>query len=75
MSIGTKENNLLLDAPLSPSGLFGTSAEAVVDKFREVKAQSVAFRSIPHQTRSSPKASEVTISGSLLMVQSLLRGL
>lgn len=32
--IGRKEKAFLLDGPLSPSGLFGTSTEAVVEKQR-----------------------------------------
>ncbi len=33
VAIGKKEKNFLLDAPLSQTGLFGTSVEAVVEKF------------------------------------------
>lgn len=45
VDIGEKENKLLLDAPVSPSELFGTSVEAVVGKFREARL----FRKyIPH---------------------------
>lgn len=42
--IGKKEKAFLLDALLSSSGLFGTSVEVVVEKFREAKVQSAAFR-------------------------------
>ncbi|XDV19450.1 hypothetical protein PO909_024920 [Leuciscus waleckii] len=38
--IGDKEKAFLLDSPVSPSELFGTSVEAVVGKFREAKARS-----------------------------------
>ncbi len=40
--IGKKEKGFLLDAPVSPSELFGTSVETVVEKFREAKARSAA---------------------------------
>lgn len=54
-----KENNFLLDAPLVPSRPFSTSIKAVVEKLREARVQSAAFRRyIPHQTRSSTKTSE-----------------
>lgn len=36
----------VLDAPLSHSRFFGTSDEAVVEKFREVKMQYVAFQNV-----------------------------
>ncbi len=32
--IGKKEKDFLIDAPVSPSKLFGTSVEKVVEKFR-----------------------------------------
>lgn len=38
--IKEKEKNVLLDAPVSPSEVLGTSVKAVLGKFREVKAQS-----------------------------------
>ncbi|XDV41715.1 hypothetical protein PO909_010525 [Leuciscus waleckii] len=52
--IGEKEKALLLDSPVSPTKLFGTSVEAVVGKFREAKARSAAFKTcIP--LRSGPR--------------------
>lgn len=43
----------------APSGFFGTSAEAVVKKFREAKMQSAAFRKfILCCPESSSKTSE-----------------
>lgn len=52
-NIREKEN-----APVSPSELFGTSVEAVVDKFRKARAQSAAYkRLIPRRPRSAPKTS------------------
>lgn len=40
--IGEKEKHFLIDAPVLPFELFGTSFEVVVDKFKEVKVRSVA---------------------------------
>lgn len=42
--IERKEQNFIFDAPLSLSGLFGTSFEAVDEKLKEVKAQFAAFK-------------------------------
>ncbi len=54
--IGEKEKRFLLDALVSPSELFGTSVETVVEKFKEVKARSAAFKScIPRRSRSEPE--------------------
>ncbi len=54
--IGKKEKGFLLDAPVSPSELFGTSVKTVVEKFREAKARSAAFKSfIPRRSRSEPE--------------------
>ncbi len=54
--IGRKEKGFLLDAPVSPSELFGTSVETVVEKFKEAKARSAAFKSfIPRRSRSEPE--------------------
>ncbi len=54
--IGKKEKGFLLDAPVSPSELFGTSVETVVEKFREAKARSAAFKIlIPRRSRSEPE--------------------
>ncbi len=54
--IGKKEKGFLLDAPFSPSELFGTSVETVVEKFREAKVCSAAFKSfIPRRSRSEPE--------------------
>lgn len=54
--IGEKEKSFLLDAPVSPSELFGTSIEAVVRKFREANAGSAAFRTcIPLRSESLPR--------------------
>ncbi|KAL0149145.1 hypothetical protein M9458_055577, partial [Cirrhinus mrigala] len=54
--LGKKEKGFLLDAPVSPSELFGTSVETVIEKFKEVKARSAAFKTfIPRRTRSEPE--------------------
>ncbi len=51
-----REGLFLLDAPVSPSELFGTSVETVVEKFREAKAHSAAFKTfIPRRSRSEPE--------------------
>ncbi len=56
--IGKKEKGFLLDAPVSPSELFGTSVEMVVEKFREARAHSAAFKTlIPRRSRSEPEIS------------------
>ncbi len=56
VDIGEKEKRFLLDAPVSPSELLGTSVETVVEKFREAKARSAAFKScLPHRSRSEPE--------------------
>ncbi len=53
-----KEKGFLLDAPISPSELFGTSVETVVEKFREARARSAAFETfIPRRSRSEPEQS------------------
>ncbi len=51
-----KEKGFLLDAPVSPSELFGTSVDTVIEKFREARARSAAFRTfIPRRSRSEPE--------------------
>ncbi len=51
--IGKKEKGFLLDAPVSPSELFGSSVEMVVEKFGETKARFKFF--IPRRSRSEPE--------------------
>ncbi len=44
--------------PVSPSKLFGTSVETVLEKFREARARSAAFKTfIPRRSRSEPEQS------------------
>ncbi len=53
-----KEKGFLLDAPISPSKLFCTSVETVVEKFREARVRSAAFETfIPRRSRSEPEQS------------------
>ncbi len=53
-----KEKGFLLEAPISPSQLFGASVETVVEKFREARARSAAFKIfIPRRSRSEPEQS------------------
>ncbi len=53
-----KEKGFLLDAPISPSKLFSTSIETVVDKFREARARSAAFETfIPRRSMSEHEQS------------------
>lgn len=54
--IGKKEKCFLLDAPVLPSELFSTSVEVMVEKFREVKVCSAAFKTfISQRSRSKPE--------------------
>ncbi|KAI2660091.1 Transposon Ty3-G Gag-Pol polyprotein [Labeo rohita] len=39
-----KDRVFLLDAPLSPSGLFGVSVTSVVDRYQEARKQAAAFQ-------------------------------
>lgn len=42
--------------PVSPSGLFGAAVETVVNRFREARAQTVAFgKLIPHRVQAPPR--------------------
>ncbi len=53
-----KEKGFLLDAPISPSEIFGTSVETVVEKIREARARSAAFKTfIPRRSRPEPEQS------------------
>ncbi len=42
--ISEKDRVFLLDAPISPSGLFGNAEDKVVDRFQEAKKQAAAFQ-------------------------------
>ncbi len=54
--IGKKEKRFLLDAPVSPSEMFGTSIETVVEEFKEAKARSAVYKScIKRRSRSEPE--------------------
>lgn len=55
---GQKERHFLLDVPVSPSKLSSTSAETVIEKFREAKAWSVASKKLkPRHSRPAPQNS------------------
>ncbi len=43
-NIKDRDRVFLLDAPLSPSGLFGEAVGAVVDRHQEAKKQAAAFQ-------------------------------
>ncbi|KAL0173474.1 hypothetical protein M9458_029442, partial [Cirrhinus mrigala] len=46
-----KDRVFLLDAPLSPSGLFGDAVNSVVDRYQEARKQAAAFqRFLPRRT-------------------------
>lgn len=60
VSIGEKEKGFLLNAPVSPFKLFGTSIEEVVCNFKEAeaKAHSAVFKTfIPCRSESVPRQS------------------
>ncbi|CAM4674709.1 unnamed protein product [Leuciscus chuanchicus] len=55
--IGDKDRACLLDAPVSPSGLFGDGVNNVVDRFQEAKRQSAAFKELIPRRRSRSRGS------------------
>lgn len=44
MGIKERDKAFLLDAPISPFGLFGDTVNTVVDNYQEVTHQSAAFK-------------------------------
>ncbi len=51
--IKEKDRAFLLDAPISPSGLFGDAINMAVDRFQEAKKQSAAFKQyLPRRSKS-----------------------
>ncbi len=51
--ISEKDRVFLLDAPISPSGLFGNAVDKVVDRFQEAKKQAAAFQQfLPRRSQS-----------------------
>lgn len=56
---GIEERNkaFLLDAPISPSGLFGDAINNVVNRYNEVKQQWVAFKELVPHHMQEPVAS------------------
>lgn len=66
---GQKESHFLLNAPVSPFELFGTSVERVVEKCREAKKRLVPFKknyTAPFQIHPSnlPWSGPILIQGS-----------
>ncbi len=52
--IKDKDHTFLLDAPISPSGLFGDAVNTVATRFREAKRYEEAFvRFLPHRAQES----------------------
>lgn len=50
-----RDRSVLLDAPLSPSGLFGDPVITVFDRFQEAKKQSAAFQKFLPRRSNVPK--------------------
>ncbi len=47
------KNQFLLNAPVSPSGLFGDAVNSVVDRFQEAKKQAATFQQyLPRRPQS-----------------------
>ncbi|XP_048037401.1 SLAM family member 9-like [Megalobrama amblycephala] len=53
-----KDKNILMDAPLSPVGLFGDVVSSVVDRFQETRKQSAAFQRFLPRRIHPPEAAE-----------------
>ncbi len=45
-NIKGKDKNFIMDAPISPSGLFGDAVNLVVDRFQESAKQAAAFQKL-----------------------------
>ncbi|KAI2658972.1 ORF V: Enzymatic polyprotein [Labeo rohita] len=54
-----KDRVFLLDAPLSPSGLFGDAVNAVVDRYQEARKQAAAFQRFLPRRRPTHEAAEL----------------
>ncbi|KAL0186202.1 hypothetical protein M9458_017872, partial [Cirrhinus mrigala] len=54
-----KDRVFLLDAPLSPSGLFGDAVNAVVDRYQEARKQAAAFQRFLPRRRPAHEAAEL----------------
>ncbi|KAI2646546.1 Transposon Ty3-G Gag-Pol polyprotein [Labeo rohita] len=67
-----KDRVFLLDAPLSPAGLFGDAVNAVVDRYQEARKQAAAFQRFLLAAvqltgllrRSSPAVYQLLVQGS-----------
>ncbi|ROL54738.1 hypothetical protein DPX16_3891 [Anabarilius grahami] len=56
--IKERDKNVLMDAPLSPVGLFGDAVSSVVDRFQETRKQSAAFQRFLPRRIHPPEAAE-----------------
>lgn len=54
--IKEKDKNVLMDAPLSPGGLFGDAVTSVVDRFQETRKQSAALQKLLPRRSHPPEA-------------------
>ncbi|KAL0161370.1 hypothetical protein M9458_045095, partial [Cirrhinus mrigala] len=54
-----KDRVFLLDAPLSPSGLFGDAVNTVVDRYQEARKQAAAFQRFLPRRRPAHEAAEL----------------
>ncbi len=50
--IKDKDRAFLLNAPISPSGLFGGAVNSVVDRFLETKKQAAVQQYLPRQCQT-----------------------
>lgn len=56
-NIKEKDKSFLLDATLSPPGLFGDAVNSVIERFQEVKKQEATFQQyLPHNSQVSGAA-------------------
>ncbi len=55
--LNDRDRVFLLNAPVSPSGLFGGAVNSVVDRFQEAKKQAAAFQQyLPHWSQSGAES-------------------
>ncbi len=57
--------DFLLNAPISPSGLFGNAVSTVVDKFQKAKIQTAVFQ------RFLPRHAQTGAQGKLLSLRAI----
>ncbi len=63
-NIKGKDKNFLMDAPLSPSGLFGDAVNLFVERFQESAKQAAAFQKILPRRIHISRAAETSKSSS-----------